>query len=49
VVICLALFSLKYKEIIRRLGSPGNGYGDVYWVDASIINKLKPEDLKKEK
>lgn len=37
---------LKYKEIIKRLGSPGNGYGDVYWVDAKIIKDLKPDYLK---
>jgi Tol biopolymer transport system component len=23
--------------------SPGNGYGDIYWVDAKIINELKPK------
>jgi hypothetical protein len=38
--------SLKYKEIIKLLGSPGNGYGDVYWVDTKIIEELKPKELK---
>ena len=37
---------LKYNEIVKRLGSPGNGYGDIYWVDAKIIEELKPKGLK---
>lgn len=37
---------LNYKEIIAALGGPGNGYNDVYWIDASIINKFKSADLK---
>jgi len=37
---------LTYDEIIKILDSPGNGEGDIYWVDAKIIEKLKPEELK---
>jgi len=31
---------------IEILNSPGNGNGDIYWIDARIINNLKPKDLK---
>jgi len=34
--------ALKYEEKIRILNSPGNGSGDIYWVDAGIIEELKP-------
>lgn len=37
---------LTYDEIIKILKSPGNGEGDIYWVDAKIIEELKPKDLK---
>ena len=37
---------LTYDEIIKILNSPGNGEGDIYWVDARIIEKLKPEAIK---
>jgi len=30
-----------YEELKRMLNSPGNGYGDIYWVDAKIIDELK--------
>ena len=30
---------------MKILKSPGNGNGDIYWVDARIIKVLKPEDL----
>lgn len=34
---------LTYEEKIEILSSPGNGFfnGDIYWVDAAIIEKLK--------
>ena len=34
-----------YKELIELYRSPQNGYGTLYWVDARIIEKLKPEEL----
>lgn len=34
---------LSFKEKIKILNSPGNGLGDIYWVDAKIIESLKPE------
>ncbi|MBU1011563.1 MAG: hypothetical protein KKG99_01040 [Bacteroidetes bacterium] len=32
-----------YSELIEMLKSPQNGYGTIYWVDAKIIEKLKPK------
>jgi hypothetical protein len=37
---------LTYEEKIRILNSYGNGQGDIYWVDAKVIDNLKPDDLK---
>lgn len=37
---------LTLEEKIRILNSPGNGLGDIYWVDARIIKKLRPKNLK---
>ena len=37
---------LSYDEKINMLTSPGNGNGDIYWIDAKIIEDLKPDDLK---
>jgi hypothetical protein len=37
---------LDLNEIIERAKHPGNGLGDVYWIDASIIEELKPNELK---
>jgi len=34
---------IKYKEMIKLLNSPGNGSNDIYWVDARIIEQLKPD------
>lgn len=31
-----------YDELKNIINSPGNGYGDIYWVDAKIIYDLKP-------
>ena len=36
----------EYLDIVKIHNSPGNGNGDIYWVDAKIIEKLKPESLK---
>jgi hypothetical protein len=33
---------LSYKEILHIQGGPGNGFGDVFWVDAGILERLKP-------
>lgn len=37
---------LSYSEILDSINQPKNGYGDIYWVDAKIIEELKPEKLK---
>jgi Tol biopolymer transport system component len=37
---------ITYEEKIRILNSPGNGDSDIYWVDAGIIEHLKPDKLK---
>jgi len=37
---------ISYDEKINILSSPGNGSIDIYWVDAKIIEKFKPEHLK---
>ena len=36
---------LSYSDKLIALGGPGNGSNDIYWVDASIIDKLKQEVL----
>jgi Tol biopolymer transport system component len=36
---------LTYEKKIRILDSPGNGLGDIYWVDARIIEELRPKDF----
>jgi hypothetical protein len=36
---------LTYEEKIEILNSPGNGNADIYWVDAGIIETLKPESI----
>ncbi len=35
-----------YEELKKIYNSPGNGYCDIYWVSAKIIEELKPEKLK---
>lgn len=37
---------LPYRKKIKILSSFGNGSNDIYWVDAGIIEKLKPKDLR---
>ena len=38
---------LTFAEIIKMHESPGNGTGgDIYWVDAKVIEDLKPNELK---
>jgi hypothetical protein len=37
---------LTYETIRKAWAEPQNGYGDIYWVDAKIIEELKPDDLK---
>ena len=37
---------LKYDEIVKMFNSPQNGSGDIYWVDAKIIEELKTEGLR---
>jgi WD40-like Beta Propeller Repeat len=33
---------LVYEQKIEILDGPGNGRGDIWWVDASVIENLKP-------
>jgi Tol biopolymer transport system component len=35
-----------YKELMKLYRSPQNGYGTLYWVDAKIIQDLKPEEYR---
>jgi len=35
-----------YEALVKLYRSPQNGYGTLYWVDAKIIEELKPEALK---
>ncbi len=37
---------LTYNEIIKILTSPGNGEGDIYWMDTKIIKELKMKEIK---
>jgi len=37
---------LNLSEVKRRALTVGNGFGDVYWVDAKIIEELKPKELR---
>ncbi|MCP4901763.1 MAG: hypothetical protein GY906_32770 [bacterium] len=33
--------NLSYDEKIHILDNPGNGWGDIYWVDAAVIESLR--------
>jgi hypothetical protein len=35
---------MNYREFMKRITGPGNGSQDIYWVDASILDDLKPKD-----
>jgi len=37
---------LTYEEKLDILNSPGNGSIDIYWIDASVIQDLKPEEIR---
>ena len=37
---------ITYKEKMNMVNSPGNGEGDIYWVNAQVIYELKPDELK---
>ena len=37
---------ITYTEKMKILNNPGNGSGDIYWVDAKVIEGLKPDELK---
>jgi Tol biopolymer transport system component len=37
---------ITYEEKIKILNSPGNGSYDIYWVDAKVIEILKPKEIK---
>jgi hypothetical protein len=32
------------SDIIQMTDSPGNGWGDINWVDAGVIEELRPDD-----
>ncbi len=32
---------LEYNDIKKHLNSPGNGNGDIYWIDARVIEELR--------
>lgn len=34
---------ITYSKKLKILNSPGNGNNDIYWIDAKVINALKPE------
>jgi len=34
-------------ELRNRYSKPGNGLEDIYWVDAKVIENLKPKEIKK--
>ena len=36
---------LKLEEVKEKAKSISNGMGNVYWIDASIINELKPKEI----
>jgi len=38
--------NFSYQTIIDALNKPQNGNSDVYWIDAKIIEELKPKELK---
>jgi hypothetical protein len=39
--------SITFGEKVRMMNAPGNGRNeDIYWVDAKIIEELKPKELK---
>lgn len=35
-----------YTELMKLYRSPKNGYATLYWVDAKVIEELKPKELK---
>lgn len=37
---------LTYDGITKMFNSHQNGSGDIYWVDAKIVNQLRPEEIK---
>jgi hypothetical protein len=36
--------SLTFEEFVKRIDGPGNGFQDIYWIDAKIIKELKPKE-----
>jgi hypothetical protein len=39
---------ITFEKKMAILNGPGNGLADIYWVDAGIIEELKPKDLIKD-
>jgi hypothetical protein len=37
---------LTYNKIVQDLAGPGSGSNDIYWVNAAVIHKLKPKELR---
>ena len=34
---------ITYQDVLDTLNGPGNGRGDIYWVDAGVIENLRPK------
>lgn len=41
----LSAKTISYRELKNLQNSPGNGAFDIYWIDAKIIEELKPEGV----
>jgi len=41
-----SLEPLTYERKLKIMNQPGNGRGDIYWVDAKFIETLKPNNLR---
>ena len=39
--------SYGYSDVIDYFTKPGHGRADIYWIDAKIIEDLRPENMKK--
>jgi len=49
-IVLVAIWQLEdraYGYNVRKhiLNAPGNGNSDIYWVDANVIEKLKPDEF----
>ncbi len=37
---------ITYQQKMKALKGPGNGEGDIYWVDARVIEEFRPRGQK---